>query len=63
MKKIIFLVALGVAFTLSACGKSDLEKQVEKDTATSKKMAGDVNKIPRVIVTPDAPNKGKEGGK
>lgn len=63
MKTMAFIAALGVVFSLSACGKSDLEKQVEKDTAISKKMAGDVNKVPRVIVAPDTPAKDKEGGK
>lgn len=64
MKKIVFLSALGAVFMLSACGKTDFEKQVEKDTAISKKMAGDVSKVPRIIMAPDTPaNKGKEGGK
>lgn len=63
MKKMMFIAALGVVFALSACGKSDLEKQAERDTAISKKMAGDVNKVPRVVMTPDKPASGAEGGK
>ena len=63
MKAIAFIAALGVVVSLSACGKSDLEKQVEKDTAISKKMAGDVNKVPRVVMTPDKPASSAEGGK
>lgn len=64
MKKIIVLASIGAALVLSACGKSDLEKKLEEGTETSKKMGGDVSKVPRVIVAPDAtPDKNKEGGK
>lgn len=63
MKTIVMLLSAASAIALSACGKSDLEKQAEKDTAISKQMAGDVNKVPRVNVPPDSQEKKKEGGK
>jgi hypothetical protein len=60
MKNMLILVALGAAFTLSACGKSDLEKLNEESAAMSKKTGGSSADIPRVRITPD---KKKEGGK
>lgn len=63
MKMMIVLASIGAALVLSACGKSDLEKKLEEGTETSKKMGGDVRKVPRVIVAPDTPDKNKEGGK
>jgi len=49
--KIIFGIIMAV-LALTACDKSDLEKQVEKDTAISKKM-GEVKNIPRITIAPD----------
>lgn len=59
MNNRIVLVAIVAVLALTACGKSDAEKQVEKGAAISKKMAGSVASIPRIRVTPDSK---KEGG-
>lgn len=58
MKKLVVLAALGVVFTLSACGKSDLEKLEESNKAIQKRTGGSSADIPRIHVTPD--NVGKK---
>lgn len=60
MKTIVTLAMMGAALVLSACGKSEAEKQAEQGAAISKQMAGDVAKVPRVVVVPDA-QKTQEG--
>jgi hypothetical protein len=60
MKNMLIFLALGAAFTLSACGKSDLEKMNEESLAMSKKTAGSVANMPRIKLAPD---KKKEGEK
>ncbi|MGZ8238729.1 MAG: hypothetical protein ACXWTY_12755 [Methylobacter sp.] len=53
MNNKIILVAI---LALTACGKSDDEKQTEKDAAISKKMAGSIASIPRIHITPPSKN-------
>jgi protein involved in sex pheromone biosynthesis len=53
MKNTLILLALGVAFTLSACGKSDVEKQVEIDKVNQKQSGGSLDRIRKIVVTPD----------
>lgn len=63
MKKIILLTLFSSLFGLAACGKSELEERIEKDTAISKKMGGDVSKVPRTILTTDDKQHGEKGAK
>ena len=62
MKKTILFIALSSLLSLTACGNDDLKNQLEKDAAISKKMGGDVSKVPRTIITPDSKSN-KEGSK
>lgn len=53
MKKASFVIL--VAFlSLTGCDDSKLAKQMEEGAEISKKMAGDVKDVPRVIVSPDS---------
>ncbi len=63
MKNMIVLTFIGAALTLSACGKSDLEKKLEEGTETSKQMAGTNRPIPVPNLEPDAPQPKKNGSK
>lgn len=60
MKTIIIFMISGFVLSLSACGKSDLEKSNEESVAMSRKTAGSVANMPRINLTLD--NK-KEAGK
>ena len=62
MKKTILFIALSSVLSLTACGNDDLKNQLEKDAAISKKMGGDVSKVPRTIIIPDSKSN-KEGSK
>lgn len=53
MKNMLILAVLGAAFTLSACGKSDIEKQVEIDKVNQKQSGGSLDRIKKIVVTPD----------
>jgi hypothetical protein len=53
MKKITLLILICALLGLVACGKSKLEERIEKDTAISKEMGGDVSKVPRTIMPND----------
>lgn len=61
MKRLALLIVVA-ALAVSGCEQSEFAKDLEEGAKTSKKMAGDVKDVPRVIVTPDSgPNGG--GGK
>ncbi len=61
MKNILILAVLGVAFTLSACGKSDVEKLDEESAAIPEKSSMSSVGIPRINY--GTSNKKKEGEK
>lgn len=63
MKQITFLIFTCSVFGLAACGKSKLEERIEQDTAISKKMGGDVNKVPRTVMSSEDKNKNENGAK
>jgi len=63
MKKITLLILVCSLLGLTACGKSKLEERIEKDTAISKKMGGEVNKVPRTIMSAEDKNKNEKGAK
>lgn len=54
MKIVFILVAICAAFSLSACGKSDLEKQIEMNRINQKQSGGSIDRIRKVVVAPDA---------
>lgn len=59
MKLKLPLLIVVAALAVSGCDQSELAKQLEDGAKTSKKMAGDVREVPRVIVTPvGGPNGG-----
>lgn len=61
MKKILIMLVAIATLVLSACDKSETEKNIERDTAISKKI-GDVKNIPRIKITPEI-NLEKKGDK
>lgn len=63
MKKLIGLATLGAALVLSGCGESEIEKQAKEGTELSQQAAGTNRTVPRVVLTPDKPQKKDEGGK
>jgi hypothetical protein len=63
MKKITLLILVCSLLGLAACGKSKLEERIEKDTAISKKMGGDVNKVPRTIMPSEDKKQKNESAK
>lgn len=63
MKKITLLILVCSLLGLVACGKSKLEERIENDTAVSKKMGGDVSKVPRTIMPNDDKKQNNERAK